>query len=344
LAVSRRSNLEQHIRESYALVREYEEQGRLSSDPKERARCKREIAAQWALIQEQVAELWVLGGELPEDIRELAAALVEKPALVDSPSGPEKTPAAPWRPELYLLSASRQPYEPEMVLIPAGEFLMGSDGGQDSLAYEDELPQLRQYLPDYAIGRTATTNAQYSAFVRATGHRAPERWSGRRPPNAKESHPVVYVSWEDALAYCYWLAEATGRPYTLPSEAEWEKAARGTDGRVYPWGNEWDARRCNTAEGGRAKTAAVGTYPDGASPYGALDMAGNVWEWTRSAYRPYPYRPDDGREDQAGRGPRVLRGGAFDDSQRHARCACRNWNDPFYSNWLLGFRVAWLFT
>ena len=108
---------------------------------------------------------------------------------------------------------------------------------------------------------------------------------------------MVNVSWDDAVDFCRWLSEATHRSFRLPSEAEWEKAARGSDGRIYPWGNQApDEKRCNfgTKVG---DTTPVGKYPDGASPCGALDMAGNVWEWTGSIYKPYPYAPDDGRED-----------------------------------------------
>jgi len=189
-----------------------------------------------------------------------------------------------------------QPIEPEMVLIPDGEFLMGSDPSVDKDARDDEQPQHTLYLPDYYLAKTPVTNAQYAAFVQVT-YRQPGGWKGGKPPSGKEDHPVVNVSWHDAVAYCNWLAEVTGKPYRLPSEAEWEKGARGTDGRIYPWGNRWDAKRCNTGESGKEGTTPVGAYPEGASPYGLLDMAGNVWEWTRSVYKSYPYDPDDGRED-----------------------------------------------
>jgi formylglycine-generating enzyme required for sulfatase activity len=236
---------------------------------------------------------------------------------------------------------TRPPFEPEMVLIPAGQFLMGSDPQKDELADDNEQPQHPLYLPDYYLARTPLTNAQYAAFVQATDHRQPDLWEGGKPPDGKEDHPVVEVSWDDAVAYCNWLAEVTGRPYRLPSEAEWEKGARGGDGRIYPWGDEWDAQRCNNVEGGPGDTTPVGAYPEGASPYGLLDMAGNVWEWTRSIYRGYPYDPVDGREDLQAGGPRVLRGGSFYADQGDARCACRRRYFPdvffFFS---VGFRVV----
>ena len=181
-------------------------------------------------------------------------------------------------------NVARLPFEPEMILIPAGEFLMGSDPQHDELAFDREQPQHRLSLPDYFLAKTPLTHAQYSAFVLGTDHKAPDGWSNRTPPRGSEDHPVVQVSWNDAKNYCQWLSKATGRCYGLPSEAEWEKGARGTDGRIYPWGNQWDPTRCNSAESVLEKTTSVHAYPQGASPYGVLDIAGNVWEWTRSLW------------------------------------------------------------
>jgi len=134
----------------------------------------------------------------------------------------------------------RQPFEPEMILIPAGEFLMGSDPSVDKDTIVDEQPQHHLYLPDFYIAKTPTTNAQYAAFVLSADHEALSHWEDRRPLQGQEDHFVVNVSWYDAVAYCNWLSDVTGKAYRLPSEAEWEKAARGTDGRIYPWGNEYD--------------------------------------------------------------------------------------------------------
>jgi formylglycine-generating enzyme required for sulfatase activity len=174
----------------------------------------------------------------------------------------------------------RQPFEPELIPIPAGEFLMGSDPRTDKNAGDDEQPQHYLHLPDYSIAKTPVTNVQYLAFVQSKGQKPPKYWKGGKPPGDKEDHPVVGVSWEDAMAYCNWLAEAMGKAYRLPSEAEWEKAARGADGRIWPWGNEWDEKRCNTREGGPGDSTPVGQYsPGGDSPYGCVDMAGNVFEW-----------------------------------------------------------------
>jgi formylglycine-generating enzyme required for sulfatase activity len=234
-----------------------------------------------------------------------------------------------------------QPLEPELVLIPAGEFLMGSDLAHDGRAYDAELPQHSVYLPEYRIGRTPVTNAQYAAFVEATGHKPPKGWVEGKPAEGREDFPVVYVSWRDAMAYCKWLSKKTGQACRLPTEAEWEKGARGTDGEIYPWGNEWDPDRCNSTEGGPDDATVVVAYPKGASPYGLLDMAGNVWEWTASLYRPYPYDPKDGREDLRRLDEeRALRGGAYYSSARRVRCAYRDSGDVDDWRGNYGFRVC----
>jgi formylglycine-generating enzyme required for sulfatase activity len=251
-------------------------------------------------------------------------------------------PVAPGEEEPPAAISPGQPIEPEMMLIPAGEFLMGSDPDEDKDARKDEQPRHTLYLPDYFIAKTLVTNAQYAAFVEIAGREPPKGWEGKKPPKGKEDHPVVWVTWYDAMAYCKWLAGATGRPYRLPGGAEWEKAARGTDGRIYPWGNEWDAGRCNTREGGRGGTTPVGSYPQGASPYDILDMAGNVWEWTCSKYKGYPYAPADGREDGRASAEvlRVMRGGSWFDQASYARCAARRRGlpDGLWSS--MGFRVC----
>jgi formylglycine-generating enzyme required for sulfatase activity len=167
--------------------------------------------------------------------------------------------------------------EPELTFIPAGEFLIGSDPQKDKDAQKGEQPQHKLYLPDYYIAKMPITNTQYLAFVDATFRQIPKHWEPGKPPAGKEQHPVVNVSWHDGMAYCQWLRERTGRAYALPSEAEWEKAARGTDGRIYPWGDEWDPTRCNTTESGRYGTTPVGRFsPQGDSPYGCVDMAGRI--------------------------------------------------------------------
>jgi formylglycine-generating enzyme required for sulfatase activity len=261
----------------------------------------------------------------PEPIRQAVQAESGKPQVVVAPA--LKTPAP-------------RPTEPELILIAAGDFLMGSDPKKDKLAQDDEQSQHRLYLPDYFVAKTPVTNAQYAAFMEATDHKQPRHWEGGKPPSGREDHPVIYVTWHDAMAYCNWLAEVTGKAYRLPSEAEWEKGARGTDGRIYPWGNQWDPKRCNSREGGRGDTSPVGAYPQGASPYGLLDMAGNVWEWCHSLQKPYPYDARDGREDSKASGLRGVRGGAFYNSGWNVRCACRLRDYPINLYGDRGFRVV----
>jgi formylglycine-generating enzyme required for sulfatase activity len=265
-----------------------------------------------------------------------------------------------FRPDAWYL-----PDEPLLgfVEIPAGPFLIGSNPDYDPIAYADEIPQHQITLPSYYIGRYPATGRQFRAFIDRTGHKPENEGSLYGPPN----HPVVWLGWLDGLKYCEWLTArlcewaATPEPLatrlrqdgwgvTLPSEPEWEKAARGTDGRTYPWGNGWDATRCNSGESGVQTTAAIGAYPQGASPYGLLAMSGNVFERTRSRWgtdwgRPtfrYPYRPDDGRKDREASPNvfRLLRGGAFDSAPRFVRCAFRLRNLPNDRVRSIGFRVV----
>jgi formylglycine-generating enzyme required for sulfatase activity len=239
--------------------------------------------------------------------------------------------------------------EPELIRIPAGEFLMGSDKNIDQDTLDDEIPQHRMVLPEFWIGRYPVTNVEYQKFLLANPKQSTlEGWNGREYPIEKERHPVVNVTWYEAYAYCRWLTSIIGKQFVLPSEAEWEKAARGTDGRIYPWGIEWDSKRCNTSEKGPSMTTPVGMYTTkGDSPYGCSDMAGNVWQWTRSLFNqekyPYPYTPNDGRESLTHQREiaRVLRGGSFNLGSNYARCASRDWNSPGSRIWSYGFRVVY---
>lgn len=252
---------------------------------------------------------------------------------------------------------------PPFVVIPAAPFLMGTPEealgelarryGGTRESYREEAPRHEVLLPSFAIAQTPVTNALYAAFVASAGAPAPLAWRGTQPPSEWLDHPVVDVSWNEARAFCDWLArqpvafrDVNGNPLTtrggprLPTEAEWEHAARGRDGRAFPWGELFDPRRANTRDGGPGATTPVGAYPAGASPYGALDMAGNVWEWTASLDAPYPYRPDDGREDLTASGRRIMRGGCYANPPGYARCACRFRLLPAVQNEFTGFRLA----
>jgi formylglycine-generating enzyme required for sulfatase activity len=219
----------------------------------------------------------------------------------------------------------------ELMRVPKGKFIMGSND------YDDEKPQHTLDIPyDYWMGRFPATNAQYIQFTT------------KNFLKGKEDHPVVDVSWSGAKKYVKWLDDEyklqlpKGLLFRLPSEAEWEKAARGTDGRVYPWGNTFDKNKCNTSEGGKKDTMPVGLYsPQGDSPFGCADMVGNVWEWTRSLYKPYPYQANDGREDEKDTSsPRGLRGGSWRYLEDLARLASRGNLHPYVRWGSDGFRVA----
>ena len=233
----------------------------------------------------------------------------------------------------------------ELIRIPAGPFLYGS-ADSDELAWGDEKPQRTVNLPEYWIGRAPVTNDQFGRFVKATGHQTTAEitgqgrgWTGstwdwiagadwrhpRGPESSiegKDDHPVVHASWDDAKAFCDWAG------LTLPTEEQWEKAARGADGRIWPWGNEPPTvEHCNF-NANVGDTTPVGQYsPKGDSPYGCVDMAGNVWEWTASWY------------DQT-QGGRVLRGGSWYYAQWFARVSIRLDLTPVGANYNIGFRAA----
>jgi formylglycine-generating enzyme required for sulfatase activity len=217
----------------------------------------------------------------------------------------------------------------EMVFVPAGEFLMGFDSLEDV----EQYPQHRVYVDAFWIDRTEVTNQQYSRCVDA-GACAPSTCADDTRFNDPRQ-PVVCVSWHDAVQYASWVG---GR---LPTEAEWEKAACGTDGRRYPWGDQFDSQRANTWENGILRTTPVGQYsPYGDSPYGAADMAGNVDEWTSTVFKAYPYEPGDGREDPESARRRVIRGGSFLLNHNGAYCTARVSGGPGGRSPSGGFRVA----
>ena len=286
---------------------------------------------------------------LPDLLAEVRRVNPRQYARFLGPDQAEHAPAPP-TPGLALSASDRDaltishPIALQLVRVPAGEFLMGSVMARDKNAEEHELPPHRVYVPGFHIGQYPVTNFQYQTFVKATGHRMPRHLEQGTIPGLKVLHPVVHVSWEDAVAFCDWLRRETQQPFHLPTEAEWEKAARGTGGRIYPWGGEPpDEDRCNFNKNIK-DTTTIGRYsPQGDSPYGCADMAGNVWEWCQSRYEPYPYQAGDGRENlEAGSG-RVLRGGAWYSEPAGVRCAFRaGFERPprGYRHYGNGFRVC----
>ncbi len=239
------------------------------------------------------------------------------------------------------------------VEIPAGEFLMGSDPGVDRQAYANERwSATRQQgtvdLPRFFLARYEVTVAQYRAFIEDTGHPFVPEALANEP-----DHPVANITWTDALAYCRWLQERllaaeetpsalrelllAGWRITLPTEAQWEKAARGTAGSVYPWGNQLTGNRANF---NTDQTRPVGSFPCPDCNYGLADMSGNVWELTRSPYQPYPYTTADNGTNLEQDALWVMRGGSYADGPANIRCAVRGGVDPGVRNPTIGFRLA----
>ena len=236
----------------------------------------------------------------------------------------------------------------DMVLVPAGPFVMGSDDGP-----EDERPAHVVTLRAFEIDRLPVTNAGFARFLERHGpvdargrrhydwddgdariHRVEGQW---RADAGYEDHPVVEASWLGAHAYCQALGNR------LPTEAEWEKAARGADGRRFPWGDAAPTSVHARFASGWNQTAPVSAHPQGASPYGLLGMAGNAWHWVSSAYRPYPYRSDDGREDPTPGPVRATRGGGHDSPAVQLRTTERGRQlsrAPAAGHHNIGFRCA----
>ncbi|MBM4185275.1 MAG: formylglycine-generating enzyme family protein [Gemmatimonadetes bacterium] len=240
------------------------------------------------------------------------------------------------------------------VEVPGGPFTMGSDRAVDPLAFDIERwsptqAQGRVDVPTFYIGRYEVTGAQYAVFVRESGHRVADQGALTGRPN----FPVVSVAWTDALAYARWLEQALrassvtpaplarllsdGWHVTLPTEAEWEKAARGTDGRIFPLGDAPRAERANYQGPGLTR---VGAFECPECPYGLADMSGNAWEWTRSPYQAYPYDESDDAASLDADALWVMRGGSFSDGPQNIRAAVRGGADPGARRPFIGFRLA----
>ncbi|MGH7273440.1 MAG: formylglycine-generating enzyme family protein [Nitrospiria bacterium] len=230
----------------------------------------------------------------------------------------------------------REQIPPGMVYIPSGYFLMGSVQELGLRALEagvDEFPQHRVILKAFWIDQSEVTVDQYRRFVQATGNRPPPIWEDLAYPQPTPTHPVIDVSWFDAEAHCRWVRKR------LPTEAEWEKAARGTDGRVWPWGEFFNPEKANVLDSGKGWTMPVGSFEEDLSAYGVLDMAGNAMEWTSSWYQPYP----GSRLDRVAFGEkyRVIKGGAWNTpALPFSRAANRYAVAPKWDHPNQGFRCA----
>jgi len=252
--------------------------------------------------------------------------VAKAPTTAPAPSQPPPPAAGP-RPGTI---QKRGKDEVEMVLVPPGTFTMGDSHGDGDAA---ERPTGKVTVNGFWIDRFDVTFDLFAKFVQTGNYKPQGTWEQFK--NRGGNHPVVGVTWNDALAYCRWADKR------LPTEAEWEYAARGTDGRKYPWGDQWDPSRARFRGNRSGGTSApVGSYPSGASPFGVMDMAGNVWQWTASLEKPYPYAATDGREDIQGSGSRVSRGGSWLGDSDILRTSVRDFLSPTSKNDKLGFRCG----
>ena len=220
----------------------------------------------------------------------------------------------------------------DMALIPEGKFVMGSNE-----RWDDEAPEHISFTKAFYMDFNEVTNSNYKKFVDTVKHEIPYHWPEGNIPKGKEKHPVVYVSWFDANNYCKWAGKR------LPTEQEWEKAARGLDGLIYPWGNEWSLDKSNNPYKHSTGTKPIASYPEGRSPYGLNDMSGNVWEWVDSYYLPHPGNPVTRAE--YGKDKRILKGGSWFDCLSYgcglsAPTFNRSFFTPEVKNNSFGFRCA----
>ncbi len=298
------------------------------------------LVAGLALMSLLVTGISILPCRLDRDCNELAG--------IRSLAAADDSRLAPW-------------LDQRMVAVPAGVFLMGSETGRSN-----EQPSRDVYLDAYQIDRYEVTNIQYEQFVKAAGAGAPRHWSDGMYPDGQADMPVVGVSWQEAAAYCAWIGE------WLPTEAEWEKACRGTDGRTYPWGNAWDANRANAGQPFTEARAGVwdeawtllrvtspsaaapslrpvGSYASGASPFGVMDMAGNAAEWVADWFNWSDYRdlPDSNPLSTGPEWNHVMRGSSWylpygdpAEAQYRSRCSARDASHAGGSDARLGFRCA----
>jgi formylglycine-generating enzyme required for sulfatase activity len=245
-----------------------------------------------------------------------------------------------------------------MVAVEAGEFIRGSNKN------DNEKPIRQIFLDEFMMGKYPVTNQEFKEFINDEGYKnkelwTPEGWKWREKESILEplywhdrkwngpNFPVVGINWYEASAYAKWLSIKTGKNYALPTEAQWEKAARGSKGLVYPWGNKFDKNLCNNRELGLRRTSPVGIFPGGTSPYGCMDMAGNVWEWCADWYEKDYYKKSPAKNPI---GPsigsnrvipnRVIRGARWADVAWYCRAACRSGIRRAIRDAALGFRLV----
>ncbi|MCW1970860.1 MAG: SUMF1/EgtB/PvdO family nonheme iron enzyme [Anaerolineae bacterium] len=293
---------------------------RTAAELDEANRTRDQLRTDLQTAQTQIAQL---DAELKAKLSELATLTDEKralqrerdAALAKLSAPPVPLSVKPSNKDRHILKLAKD-VGIEFIRIPAGEFLYGED-------------KHKLNLPEYWLGKTVVTTAQYLAFVKATGHKAHDYWNGNLADKLK--HPAVYVNWDDAQVFCAWASKLSGQKVSLPTEQQWEKGARGTDGCEYPWGDESpNAMRANYDKGWEIeKLAPVGSYsPVGDSPYGLQDMAGNVWEWCADWY-------DDGKTYRA------LRGGGFNGYEDDVRVSDRSGGYPDGRVSTFGFRLVY---
>ena len=318
----------------------------------------------WADLQSDAPER-IHGALLMLSERERQIALIDLARMVGTPNQYSVTERVSVGKALSFLDDPRiRVHDPMLARVPGGGFTMGTSveavermlaedgagegGDAEPLHHTErgaalmETPARTVELPPFFIGKFLVTNLEFRVFALAGGAPARDYWEGTTIDPWLQNQPVRGVTWDEAVAYCDWLADETGRPFRLPTEEEWEKAARGVDGRTFPWGDEFRYHYSNVWEGGVGAPTPVGVYPEGVSPYGALDVAGNVAEWTASFIGTYPDSAGgeavDGAVAEFGR-YRVIRGGCWRDAQRQARCARRG-NPNALQGHAIGFRVA----
>ncbi len=288
----------------------------------------RGVTVVWIIIVTLALAAGLVAWQLRANLKNQATSADTSPSPAPDQGSPQSTSGLLGATPEANASPSPSGAVPEgMVLVPGGTFKMGRNNGD-----QFESPAHNVNVKPFFIDRTEVTNEEYERFVSTTGHRTPRHWPGGKIPKGQTKYPVVNVSWDDANAYAKWANKR------LPSEAEWEFAARGADGRIYPWGNRWKQDNANAGKRRNGALIETGRYKPGASPFGALDLCGNVWEWTSSEFADYPGRKL--ASSLANSGLKVIRGGAYDVAPSRATSTYRGAVPPDRVFDKTGFRCA----